>query len=968
MEARIMEPRTARAVALLAAAAILLAPAAHAQRVTGNIQGTVTSGAGEPQPGATVKATNADTAADTVVKTDQNGAYFIAGLQPGQYLITVTLASGTEAIQLVDLAVGQNATLDMKAGGTGEGGAEVIEIPETVSESRTSEVTTTVTRAQIRDLPQSSRNFLNFAQLAPGVRLNTEELAQNFSSGALEARQTNVFVDGVSLKNNIIEGGVVGQDSSRGNPFPQLAVGGFRVLTQNFKAEYEQAGTAIITAITRSGGNDFHFEALGAFQNKALTATDPFVIKRMEDKPEYSRTQVGGLVSGPVLEDKLFYLFTYEGNYQNRASNVTIGMRTPENLARFGEYEGTFTSPFREHLGFGKLTLVPAPDQTLDLTASLRMESDVRGFGPGGTPFAFESAEDIRNNVVSTQLRHILRTPSGLLNEGTLQFLQSQWNPGPENGDLVGQEFQNVIRIGGRDTEQDVVQRTFTLRDDVTLPVVQGAGQHVIKTGAKVALQHYKVNKSLNGNPLFKYRIDSANDLDFDVPFEAVYGVGEPEITQDNVQLGVYVQDDWQITSKLLVNVGVRWDVETNMLNNDYRTPDDVRAAVTELAETVAQMNGPDFFRVENYLTDGNDRPPFLGAIQPRLGLSYDVRGDQKTVLFAGAGRYYDRQLFNTGLDEKYRLQYGVRTFRFSRDGMPRDGQPTIAWQDSYLSKAALDELIASGTAPNPEIFLLENDTRPLHTDQYSVGVRQALGPVTASLTFSHIRGENGVGFYPANRVSDPTTDRPFLPVPGNFGNVLISADDIQTRFTGFYLTADKPYTDRSGWGASASYTLGWAKVRGDTFNFDFPTIVDTPMTSANSDERHRLVLSGIVRLPYDFRLSTLIQLGSGLPYNISDASEGFGANFDFRRNGGRDDAAIEYKQVDVRLAKDFTFLDRHNARFFVEMFNIFNWENVGDYDGFIPPEADPPNMNFGQPRKIIGPTRSLQLGLSYVF
>jgi hypothetical protein len=181
---------------------------------------------------------------------------------------------------------------------------------------------------------------------------------------------------------------------------------------------------------------------------------------------------------------------------------------------------------------------------------------------------------------------------------------------------------------------------------------------------------------------------------------------------------------DWQLNRNLTFNLGVRWDIETNPLNNDYETPAAVRAAVTELATQVAAMNGPDFFRVENYLTDGSQREIFLGEIQPRLGLSYDVLGDQRLVAFAGAGRYYDRTLFNTGLDERYRLQYGVRKFRFSKDGAMRDGQTTIAWDDAYLSREGLQNLIDSGVAPNPEIFLLENDTRPLHTDQYSFGVR----------------------------------------------------------------------------------------------------------------------------------------------------------------------------------------------------------------------------------------------------
>jgi hypothetical protein len=523
-----------------------------------------------------------------------------------------------------------------------------------------------------------------------------------------------------------------------------------------------------------------------------------------------------------------------------------------------------------------------------------------------------------------------------------------------------------VIKIGGRETDQDIVQRTVMFRDDVTLPTVAAAGVHQFKVGAKLALQHYQVERTQFGNPQFHFRNDPANNLDFTIPFEAQYGVGNPRVSSANTQIGLYAQDDWQI-DRLTLNLGVRWDVETNPLNNDYKTPAEVRAAVTELASTVAAHNGPDFFPVDNYLTDGTQRPVYLGEIQPRIGASYDVFGDQQTVVFGGGGRYFDRTPFNTGVDERYRLQYNVRTFRFSRDGMPRDGQPTIVWDPSYLSRQGLQGLIDRGTAPAPEIFLMENDTVPMHTDQLSAGVRQQLGPVNLSATFTHIRGEHDLGFYPVNR--DATGNRDFLPVPGGFGNVLVSADDIQSRFTGIYLTAEKPYSDASPWGVTATYTLGWAKIRGGDFNFDFPTIKATPLTPGDFDERHHLVVSGILGLPARFKVSSVITLGSGLSFNVNDASAGFGpTEFKFRRNAGRADDLIQYAQADVRVAKAFDVVQGHRAAIFLEVFNLFNSFNYGGYNGDIPPVAADRNLNYGKPSSLIGPTRSLQLGLSYGF
>jgi outer membrane receptor protein involved in Fe transport len=972
----------ALALAGLIAPLLLATEPALAQRTSATILGKIGSDSAPAPESTKIVATNVDTGVQISDTTGKDGSYVLAGIPPGQYMIIVNTPDGLEAAQMVSVQVGQSVELDIDSselarpagqGADGTAGAtmgsETIVVVGRLADTKTSEVATNVSREQMENLPQNNRNFLNFAQLAPGVRLSQDQFRQEFASGALGASQTNVFIDGISLKNSLTEGGVVGQDASRGNPFPQLAIAGFRVLTQNFKAEYEQAGSAIISAITRSGSNEFHSEVFTSLQNKTLVANDYFAETRDQPKPDYARYQLGGAVSGPIIEDELFFFATYEGNYQDRSNRVTLGNRE-ENLDDFGEYEGSFVSPFREHLAFGKLTWNPEPGEIIDVSASLRRETDIRSFGDQNS---YEMAENVRNNVLSSAVRYQSSFAAGV-NELTFQFLESQFNPTALNPGLIGQEYQGVIRIGGRDTTQDLIQRAITLRNDFSFTELEWQGRHLVKTGVKIALHSYKIDKSLYGNPLFVYRIDPANNLDFDVPFEARLGFGDPIVSAQNTQFGVFVQDDWQITPRLTLNAGVRWDVETNPINNGYRTPADVRETAEALAAMVEPLNGPDFFDVDNYVTDGTDRPVFLGAIQPRLGLAYDLQGDQQTVFFGGAGRYYDRTLFNHAADELLRLQYEVRTFRFSRDGAPRDGLPTIAFRPEYLSAEGLRYLIDSGTAPNPEVFLLENDTKPVRTDQFSIGVRQQLGVVNASLTFSHSRSANNVGYYPANRQA--TGNRDWIPTPGPFGNIIISADDRTATFTGVYFTADKPFSDALSlagihWGASLAYTFGVARDRGDLFNFDFATIKDSPVEATGSDERHRVVLAGIVGLPFDTRLAALLTLGTGTPFTITDASAGWGpGQFRFRRNQGRADETFEYSQMDVRLSKSVTVYGKQRISAFAEVFNVFDTKNFGGYDGFLPPVADDPdgNENFGKPSRLVGPTRSLQFGMSYSF
>ena len=141
-------------------------------------------------------------------------------------------------------------------------------------ETRTSEVATNVSQAQISKLPSSSRNFLELAGLAPGITVSEDRISsQNFrklQAGGQSASAINLFVDGTSFKNDLTSGGVAGQDASRGNPFPQSAIKEYRVISQNFKAEYQKASSAIITATTKSGTNEWTGSALVSYQNASM--------------------------------------------------------------------------------------------------------------------------------------------------------------------------------------------------------------------------------------------------------------------------------------------------------------------------------------------------------------------------------------------------------------------------------------------------------------------------------------------------------------------------------------------------------------------------------------------------------------------------------------------------------------------------------------------------------------------------
>ncbi|MCA3718072.1 MAG: carboxypeptidase regulatory-like domain-containing protein, partial [Brevundimonas sp.] len=404
---------TTRNRALAAASAIALATtvagagSAMAQNTTSTLRGTVYEGAAV-EPGGFVVARNAETGYTSRASVAADGAYVLVGLRPGSYEVTVTSGDGQTATDTVTLGLGQVGTLDLDVRQGGGASADATQLGDIVVtgrrifEVRTSEVATNVTRQQIEDLPQISRNFLNFAALAPGVVVQEGDTERTISAGGQPSLAVNVFIDGQSQKSTILDGGIAGQDDSRGNPFPQSAVQEFRVLTQNFKAEYEQASSAIITSVTRSGTNDLSGDLFVYYQPSDFIAQDVFGIRAARPQAPLERLQYGGSLGGPIIEDRLHYFLSYERKDETRERQVFLN-RT-EFAPQFADRLGTFPAPFEQDLFFGKLSWQVDDRQLVDLSTTYRTEQDLRDFGNGPTDRT--RATEINGETISVVFRH----------------------------------------------------------------------------------------------------------------------------------------------------------------------------------------------------------------------------------------------------------------------------------------------------------------------------------------------------------------------------------------------------------------------------------------------------------------------------------------------------------------------------------------------------------------------------------
>ncbi|MFN2399580.1 MAG: carboxypeptidase regulatory-like domain-containing protein [Gemmatimonadaceae bacterium] len=1006
MRSRLVIAFFGRALAFAATALLILgAGRAFAQTSTGTIRGRVTGSGDLPVGNAQIQARNTASGVQRGTMSKDDGFYVIPGLAPATYELTVRRIGSAAQTRQVVVQIGatqiQNFVL---VEAPVQLTAVVVEAAAPAIETRTSEVATNVTQAQIEKLPTPTRNFLDLAALAPGVTITedrvSERVSKTFSAGGQTANSVNLFIDGTSLKNDLTQGGIAGQDNSRGNPFPRNAIQEYRVISQNFKAEYQKSSSAIITATTKSGGNVWSGQALIGFQNKGMVQLDTFQRRDKNTdpnfrRPDYKRTLTALSFGGPIIKDQMHIFGSYEGNYQDRANRVAFntppsGFPALDTVNLLG-YNGNFISPFRQNLFFGKLDNAFNDRSSAELSFSYRQESDIRDFGGNQ---AFEQAIDYQNTVTIGQLKHNYFVGS-LLNEAKIDISRIRRNFEPNNPGIIGRRFEyqggNNPYVGSYLSVQDFKQNRVGLRDDVTYSGFNFAGDHIFKGGASIDFLTYDIFKDNQSTPEFTYTDTVRNDnwptpgtpqprYDFRTPYRMLYQTGDPTVKVNNTQVGMYLQDDWSPVERLTLNIGVRWDYESNMLNRDYVTPKD---AADTLRRYNSQLITP--LDLNRYISTGKERKPFYGAFQPRLGFSYALDKNSRTTVFGGWGLYYDRFQFDLySVDEQQKLSHPFYVIRFAPRGVaPSPGY--VAWDDRYLTtdRTVLDALVRQGVTP--EAWFIDNEAKVPKSTQMNIGVRQLVGSFVVSATYADVRGEDQMALNWANigLNADGSCCRNFNIGAHGFSNFIYSTNDKKTWYKALQLQFDRPYrragTNSIGWGAGLGYSYSTREVQGADGlgdEFDFPNSLSIPRHPAN-DEKQRIVANWITDFPqlFGIQFSGLVTLGGkyrqdvGCPRRF--CGEGNTGN-KWERGGFTVPGTFPYQVVDVRFRKDFPTFGRTLKAYglTLDIFNALNRDNFGCYQTGDRTINNPPvpNPNFGKPNCIVTDARRYQIGAEVNF
>jgi len=978
--------------------AIGLAVPAQAQ-VSSSLRGTVTAEGGVSQ----VTVVNVDTGFTRTSTPTADGGYQFASLPPGNYRLEVTTPRGVRRTDEFNLAVAQNAEFNFDLStpdvALADGGEEVIVTGNRIRSMQGGEVGTVVSQRLIQELPQLNRNFLAFADLAPGVQFLTSGNGESrLQGGAQNSNTINIFIDGVGQKDYVLKNGITGQDSTAGNPFPQSAVGEYRVISSNYKAEFDQVSSVAITAVTKSGTNKFEGSGFVDFTNEDMRDALPIEILRAgaTGKVKSKELHFGGTLGGPIIKDKLHFFAAYEGKRLFFPRDVTIPATLSSALplipANLAANYGTQNAEFNENLYFGKINFSPTDNDLFEFSGKYRDET---GISFNGGIAAYETrtlprVEEVRG------LARWEHTADTWVNDFKVAYEDVKWNPSPAtlaNRNVYRVRIPNpanptqfldgnVLETGGGTNFQNKGQKGWQISNDFTYTGVEG---HTIKLGVKT--KWVTLNSlQLNGfNPVFRYFTPlGATTLNTTTPYQMSFqalssGFTTAQLSSKNFQLGLYAQDDWDVTDRLTVNLGLRWDYEETPAFLNY-----VHSAAQVAA--VQPANYPNLtganYNINDYISTGKERKAFTGAFQPRIGFNYKLDEAGRFAIFGGFGRSYDRTQFDFIQQELAQGQAAGRTFNFIVPGDTVNvctPSPTcIPYSASYQTEAGRAALIAGLPAgAGRELRFIKNDIKMPYSDQYSLGLRGDFGLLNAEIGYSHVESRDGFVYLLGNRrpggLFFPATgapDAPFGFPPSPFGSIIIGDNGLATNADTVFAKLIKRYTKASPWSIDATYTYTKANENrqfGEVFSLDYSSIDEYPFRPSAGVRSHRFVMAGTVDAPGGITLSTKFQIASPVWLKRFVTVAGVGVP------GTKDIQAIEaagngdkwgFRQLDLSATKEFKLgFITNETRVWLRV-DIINLMNDRNYNGFsaVTGLRDPNNFN------VDGPPRTIKVSTGFNF
>jgi hypothetical protein len=541
-------------VALLAIASALLLSAAggsYAQSASAIITGRVLDPKGASIPGATVIATNAETGIVRTTTTTSDGLYRLGDLPVGTYNVLAEASSFAKVeFQNVKLQVGDQRDVNFNLELASQKQSVIVTSQPPLVEATKTDVSSVIDEKDVSDLPISTsfgssavaNDYATLAASAPGVKYDYAGLdIDPMGPGAVNARGATVNVDGGNISDPV--------QSSRGYLGASLEeVKEFQVLSNNYDAEYGQAGALILNVVTKSGANDFHGDAHGYFRGRNFGASDFFYnLSGDPDRAPFFKHEEGFTAGGPFVKDRLFWFTSLERT--DEGSPLTV---TP--------FDTTVTVPEDTYELLWSAKLDAKLTEKHMLTIRYNVERDANGnvLDSTGPDTAASALQNVASHYSGFNVGMISTLTPHTANEARF-FWSRILSLEPDNTTVPGQSLPNAYVGANFCCPSGAFRTRFEYLDNLSWT----RSNHTFKFGANI--NHYPVSSTFqqyhNGNYSSFTALQTCAPYGL-CPTEFTVSDGAGFASTVDTDYGLYAQDAWQFRHHITVNYGLRYDIE----------------------------------------------------------------------------------------------------------------------------------------------------------------------------------------------------------------------------------------------------------------------------------------------------------------------------------------------------------------------------------------------------------------------
>ncbi|MBS1851914.1 MAG: TonB-dependent receptor [Acidobacteria bacterium] len=607
--------------------------------MTGSASIQVLDPAGAGVVAAKAILTSKDRGTKLELTSNSEGTIVVPDLPPGDYSISVQKEGFKTATTAITIRVGVSSSLVLNLEVGAVSTEVVVQAAVVTADTAKSTVQGVIQSDQIQALPLNGRNFLDLAQMAPGVQIvdggqfdPTKNQMVGVSIGGRGGRVTRIQMDGVDITDETVGTTVMNLTNE--------SIQEFGIQQSSLDLSTDLTSSGAVNIITRSGTNTYHGTGFGLFRRSDFAASTAPLGVENAPKPPFSRDNYGGRLGGYFLKNRLFWDAEYE-KLQQQSATVT-------NVPNFPQFTNSYGVPMNEHMGGARADFSLTDKMKLFYRFMHDDNLGVTGFGGVGVS-AFANSNNANSHVAgwdysSGSSVHSIRFSS-------LKFANGIVDANALAGTPVLPVQVNIQGLGGfvYGPNANAPQATYQQNRQIKYDGSFVKGRHTLQVG----VQYNRITQGgfasffglgprirapfSGGVAADPYNADGADDpLNYKANL-VILGNGLGALSEkpafgfphggfDNNRFGIYVHDTWKLAKNFTVNGGLRWNFDDGLANADLaRTP--------LISEFDPELGGK----------PRNDKKRFA----PQLGFAWDLHGDGKTVIRGGGGLYYDTNIFN---------------------------------------------------------------------------------------------------------------------------------------------------------------------------------------------------------------------------------------------------------------------------------------------------------------------------------